>query len=81
MTRRPPNGPPRGDADSPVVVCDTCGKPIGPDDGRYTIADRFDDDDRWVGGRHWKCHEPLDVTLGRLRERISSAEKKLRDLL
>lgn len=40
----------------PPAICDKCGQPILPGQGRYSIADAFDKEGRWVGGRHGTCH-------------------------
>jgi hypothetical protein len=54
-------------------ICDKCGKPLLPDvmeRGRYTLADEYDDDGRWVSGRHADCQ-------ARQREEFKDASKRL----
>lgn len=57
-----------------IPLCDKCGKPFGWDDGRYTLADKFDDEGRLIGGRHWDCHIPIDRALSDLRDKLSELE-------
>ncbi len=65
---------------SPVAVCDTCGKPLEPDAGIYSIASKFDDDDNLISFRHYDCRVDVTKALDNLRDRIKDAEKALRNL-
>lgn len=54
----------------PVVRCDTCGQPYVMGDQLYSIATRHDDEGRVVSVRHWRCHEPIEVTFDKLRRAV-----------
>lgn len=60
-----------------TCICDRCGKEIVPNvDARYSPATSDDG----TKGRHWSCHVPVEVELGRLREAMTKAEGLLTNL-
>jgi hypothetical protein len=69
-------------ADNPI--CDRCNKPLFPDieeQGRYTLADGYDDDGNWTVGRHYRCHEKTQIELKDLTKKVDDASKKVQSAL
>jgi hypothetical protein len=69
-------------SDNPI--CDKCGDPLFPDvqeRGRYTLADKFDEDGNWVKGRHADCHARLRKELEEAGKRLDETSKRIQGLL
>lgn len=61
--------------------CDKCGEPVDPAQGRYTIADEFDDDGNWTKGRHAKCQERTRAEYEDASKGLDASLEKAKGLL
>jgi hypothetical protein len=63
------------------AVCDRCGKPMLDGQTRYSLADEFDDDGNWVGGRHYECHQLRGQEMEKALERMRKSGEELGALM
>lgn len=61
--------------------CDKCGLPVFPSQGRYTLADEFDENDNWIAARHMQCHSKVKKDFDEAGKRLDALLNRAKVLL